>query len=50
MEIFKSFYRNPSVNELEELLKSTKLNDSNLYDFLTGYSLYLKKQKELDNF
>lgn len=50
MENFKSFYRNPSVNELEELLKSTKLNDSNLYDFLIGYSLYLKKQKELDNF
>lgn len=50
MDKFDNFYKMPSIDKMKELIDSSKLNDSNLYDFLTGYSFYQKQQKKLDMF
>ncbi len=50
MENFDNFYRNLNIDELKKLVNSGKINQSNLYDFLTGYSYYLKDQKNMDSF
>jgi len=50
MEKFKQFYKNPTIEELKELMGSTTLNNSNLYEFLTSYSAYLESQRRLDDY
>ena len=50
MESFEYFYENPSVEALKILLEDGKIKQSNLYDFLVGYSEYLDRQKRMDSF
>jgi hypothetical protein len=50
MENFDKFYENIDINELKKLIEEKRLNQSNLYDFLTGFSYYLKQQENMDRF
>ena len=50
MENFDNFYQKLNIEELKKLVNSGKINQSNLYDFLIGYSLYLKQQRDMDSF
>lgn len=46
---YKDFYRNPTVEKLQELITSGNLTNSNVYTLLDGYSGYRKEQIQFDS-